>query len=607
MMQLEFKGRIMTGFLSILILAIAPRASAAGGLPEYMQIDYDTVMAVEVKGVWDDESSVFIATDIEELPQKRRPKLRGVIQTINLKKETITMYGINIDLDSTTQFLDSGQEKFGLRDLKVGLWIEVTCSVDQEGEWEAKKIKLKNIKESNKIKGTITRFHVDGDPPDTLEMHGLLIILTKETDVNYPGSSFEDMELDLFEELSLANPVYSDNGVAAGDRLLIGAEFRQSAESEREYDLSDPVLSDQKNARPEVRLELTGYFNDHVRSFAQARVREMVYLDSQRTNPPSQELDADITQLFVLFRDVGVRGLTLNIGRQDIDEPREWLYDDYLDAARLYYYGKSPFIFEAAYIHSNIQLNRKFRTWTDLFFQGRWQLDKKSSIKAYYLSRKDSDTSRNREPIYYGVGYSGRIRQFLRPWLELAILRGEDKGKTLKASAMDLGATVMASNLPYVPSMTLGYARGSGDKTSADAVTNEFRQTGYQDNVGYFGGVRTLHYYGELLDPELSNLKILTSAIGFRPTANSSLEVIYHTYTQDQLDDKLRGNLIDPPARPNTSSDDLGWGLDFAFGLANLWDRASFVWTFAIFKPGEAFSPYTNTATSNKLNLKVEL
>jgi len=593
---------------SILLIFDAP-SSRAGGKPEYMKLDYQKIPAVEIKGVWDDKANVFVATDIEELPQPRRPKLRGTLQAIDLEKETITLYGIPIEIDQNTQFLDAGEKKLSIRDLKVGQWMEITCNVEEDsGEWEARKIKFKDIKQDNKIKGTLTRISVDGVPPDTLEIYGLLIILNKETDVNYPsGSSLDNTEEGLFDILSQGSPMYSDEGIPAGDIFLFGGEFRQSVGIERDYDLSSLKLSDQDDVQPEVRLELAGYFNDHLRSFAQFRLRDRVYMDSERLDPPSKKIDSKITQLFVLARDVGLEGLSLQLGRQVFEEPREWLFDEYLDGARLYYYAMTPLILDIAYIHSDFQLKKKYRTWTDMFAEARWQLDKRTAIRGYLLSRKDSDALRRREPVYLGVGYNGRFGHYLRPWVELAIMRGHDKGRKLDASAFDMGTTVIAENLKFSPSVNVGYAGGSGDK-SGDNVDNEFRQTGYEDNVGYFGGVTTLHYYGDLLDPELSNLKILTLGMCLRPIRNMSLDIIYHTYRQDVPDNNIRGNLADPPATPLGISPDIGWGLDFTFGLANLWNRAYLVWTYAIFNPGDAFPPFfTRTATSNSINLKIDL
>lgn len=602
---------LIWGFFTAVLTVLTAPKSIAGGKPEYMKLDYSKVPAVEIKGVWDDQAGVFVASDIEELPQERRPKLRGTLQAVDLEKKSITLYGLKIEIDDRTQFLDSGQEKFTIEDLKVGNWIEVTCNFDEEdGEWEARKIKVKDIKHSNKIKGTITKFSIDGDPPDTLQIHNLLIILNKKTDLNYPteGSLYDETEKGLFDILSQDKATYSDQGFPLGDKFLLSGEFRQNITNERDYDLSSLELSDQNDVQPEIRLELTGYYNDHFRSYAQFRVRDFVYMNSERLDPPSKEVDSRITQLYFLAREFGVPGAAFIVGRQDVDEPREWLFDEYLDGVRLFYYGTAPLILDISYFHSDFQIKKKYQTWTDVLAEARWQFDKRTAIRGYLLLRKDSDELRNREPVYWGIGFYGRVRRYLRPWAEFAIMRGHDKGLQQEGSAMDIGVTAIAEKVRYSPSVTLGYARGSGDKTTGDNVDNEFRQTGYQDNVGYMGGVRTLHYYGELIDPELSNLKILTLAGGIKPIDNMSLELVYHSYRQDVPDNKLRGNLADPPARPTGASDDIGWGLDFAFGLANLWERAYLLWTFSIFEPGDAFPPFfQNTATGNMINIKIDI
>lgn len=606
--EFEIKATsISMQFLCLMLFFSFLNSSAAGGdAPEYMKIDYGKVPALEIKGSWD-TSGVFIASDLEELPLERRPKLRGLLQGVDLENPSIRLYGLNIKVDEETQFLDTGQGKFGLKDLEVNHWIEVSCKINEDSSWEARKIKIKDIKEENKIKGTVTRFHIDGKSPDTLEIHGLIIILNEKTDVNYPGSSFQDTEDELFKGVELAGPASSPVGVVAGDRVLMNIELRETTRNEIEYDLTNALQSNESESEPELRLELTGYADDHFLAYGQLRMRGTVLVNSQRNNPPKEKLRTNITQLYLLARNVGLDGLTVQAGRQDFDEPREWLYDEYLDAARIYYYGKPPLIFEAAYIHSDFEIKQKFRTWTDLFAQIMWRFDKHNIIRAYRLSRKDTDETRNREPVWWGAGFWGRTGRHFRPWLEMAIMRGQDKGNRLKASALDIGTTAIFFDLKYSPSVTMGYAVGTGDKTGGDGISNEFRQTGYEDNTGYFGGVRTFQYYGELVDPELSNIQILTLGAGCRPFATGSFEIVYHKYDQNRPDDKLRGALVDPPARPNGVDTDLGKSVDFVFGVSKLWNRVYLGWVFGIFYPGNAFSPFLKRATFNKFNMKITL
>lgn len=66
--------------------------------------------------------------------------------------------------------------------------------------------------------------------------------------------------------------------------------------------------------------------------------------------------------------------------------------------------------------------------------------------------------------------------------------------------------------------MSLAYAYASGDTVSGDGRDTAFRQTDLEDNTAKLGGPRRLAYYGELFDPELSNLQVLTVSGGLKPT-----------------------------------------------------------------------------------------
>ncbi len=129
----------------ICLFTFSSQIAVAGGEPEYMMLDFENISAVEIKGDWDKDNGVFITSDIEELPQPRRPKLRGILQGVDSKKEIITMYGIPIEIDDKTQFTDAGDGLTTISDLKEGQWLEVTCKVKEDGNWEARKINHKNI------------------------------------------------------------------------------------------------------------------------------------------------------------------------------------------------------------------------------------------------------------------------------------------------------------------------------------------------------------------------------------------------------------------------------------------------------------------------------
>ena len=103
----------------------------------------------------------------------------------------------------------------------------------------------------------------------------------------------------------------------------------------------------------------------------------------------------------------------------------------------------------------------------------------------------------------------------------------------------------------------------------------------------------------------MSNLAILTLGVGLRPIRGSSLEVVYHTYQQDWPDDEIRGNLVDPPARPNSVATGIGRGLDIVVGSPVLFNHIRAAYTFGVFEPGAAFAPRQEKAYMNKLNVTI--
>lgn len=595
---------MINSILKPLILMALVFSVVYGGEPAYMRMDFEKIPALEIKGEWDAENSVFIAKRIEELPKERRPKFRGEIQDIDYEKELITVYGIPIEIDDETQFSGSGDD---IDDFKVGQRVEVSCKVRESGYWEASKIKTSDVKESNKVKGTITRTAVDGEPPDTLEIHGLKIILTKKTKILGPAGSFEDREDDIWGDLRYSKLYYDAGGIEISDQITAFAEYRQTTRENHEFDLSKESDFNNDDTQPEIRLELAGNYNRHFQSFTQLRVRKRYFINYRMLNPPPDDLEVNITQLYLLARNIGNKGFALQVGRQDFDEPREWLFDEYLDAIRVYYYGVDKFIFNAAYIRGVSPIKEKYETWTDLLGQVRWFPYGENLFDVYIFLRKDSDEARNREPIWYGARYYGDITEYFKVWVEGSLLSGEDKGQDQDARAIDLGVTITPPEIRFTPSVTFAYAMGMGDDTGADDISREFRQTGYEDNTDYFAGYRTIKYYGELLDPELSNLIITTFGAGIKPHQNISAEMIYHKYRQDYPDDKLRSDLIDPPARPNNVSDDIGWELDLVIAAVDIWKRFNFSWVFAIFNPGQAFAPRLENAILNKFDIKIDI
>jgi alginate production protein len=578
-------------------------STAAADKPEYLLLKLEPGTTIEVKGEMNDAGHLVVS-DIELLTEPRRPKLRGKVESVDHANGTIVLFGMTIHATIETEYVKEGGGDFSFDQVIEGEFLEVSCKV-KNGQWLARKITGGDLKKSNKIKATVTSVGIDGVAPDSLEVSGLIILLNDRTDVNSEAAEGGITNEQLFGDMGRRRAVGMRRGIPFGDgRIFLGAEYRHNLRTETNFDLTPQFQSDRDDTQPELRLRAGVFFNPYLRAFVQVRARKR-YIIASDQELSSETTEAVFTQLYVLMTNARQPGLALQIGRQDFDEPREWLFDEYLDAVRALYFTPR-FTAEAAVIHSPTDaIKQKFDTWTDAFVMARWFANEHNQFGAYVLRRWDSD-SRKREPIYYGARYFGRFGRFARPWIDMALMRGEDKGKTLDAWAFDIGGTVFIPSSPLRASFTLAYAVGSGDETGADDVSTQFRQTGYQDNYARFGGVTSIRYYGALLDPELSNLTVLTAGVGVRPTPGSSIDVVYHRYNQYWADDEIQGSdLVDPPARPNGFSSDVGWGVDVVAATPWFFRHVTITGTFAYFKPGEAFAPRQESALLNKIDLIV--
>ena len=131
-----------------------------------------------------------------------------------------------------------------------------------------------------------------------------------------------------------------------------------------------------------------------------------------------------------------------------------------------------------------------------------------------------------------------------------------------------MGGTYRFTDVRFNPNVTLGFAFATGDNDPSGHKNNEFRQTGLQSNESRFAGVSEFLVYGEALDPELSNLKILTVGLGFRPSPDISLDFVFHKYWLYNKTEELRNSGI--TAVMNGESKDVGNAFDIVIGLRSL-------------------------------------
>lgn len=264
-------------------------------------------------------------------------------------------------------------------------------------------------------------------------------------------------------------------------------------------------------------------------------------------------------------------------GRLEFTEPALFWWNDDIDAIR----------FQAAYGDFELMLGRarelareashedfidpEIKDLDRTLLSLHWELTGGQSIAIYYLDQVDGsnryrlDESVNVFKIdeedadltWSGVGYSGEfewagfgdlaisadisklsgnetIYEFEDPVSNLSVV-GEVIKNKVDASAKNLRVSWTPEIFEAV-TFTYGFAQGSGDKNLNDNINQSFRQTGLLGDA---------EIYGELYQPELSNLQIDILGIEYEISDSIKLGVFSYAYQQDELAEDMRDVSID--------------------------------------------------------------
>jgi len=368
--------------------------------------------------------------------------------------------------------------------------------------------------------------------------------------------------------------------IRINDAFSFGALLELKLAREDNYNLNDDRARDEAKSRGSISAQLAWRPNEDF--FAIARGRFQARHDDEEESSPVDDLEPRLSELFAAWRSLFVTGLELQVGRQDFDDQREWVYDENLDAVRLAW---STPRFRAELSASTLVEGGSTRNEnTDNLILYLSNNDRKRTLAAYVVDRRD-DRGAKDYPLHFGAGAYGKWFPNNKMWAEASLLRGYTGNVDLDSYGFDVGTT-WSPEFAEPLNFTIGYAFGSGDPDPADGVDRTFRQTGLQDNNDRFGGVTSFRYYGEIFDPELSNLSIMTLGVGARLTRKTSLDLVLHKYTQDEAATTLRNTNL--RRQPDGVHSDLGWEADMILGT-RAWDGWDFELVFGMFHAGDAF------------------
>ncbi len=524
--------------------------------------------------------------------------LRSRVEAIDTSLSQLVVIGRTVVVDGRTR---APVSITGVSDLIQGQWIELNIDTLANGQWHAQRIETKNVESRSKIEGVITL-----NWGDSVSMNGLIVRIPDNVRIDYGVLTSSER---LFSDLITPQDPEQPTPWLSRDWLWSRGKIGISQRIENDFSVGDSAADHYREAEPALRLDLTARGPVGVSAFLKLRSRNTFVLENAPLRKRPHEHAVDFYEGYLLWRDILTLPIAVQVGRQDFDEYREWIFDDQLDAIRAYAYPFYPITVEAAYINSlDDSPSNKFRTLTDYLLHVHGRLVPSTELGFYRLWRTDKDI-RGQEPIWTGVRWRGSYSS-VRPWADLAWLSGWDKGHRFEASAYDIGVTLIKLLGTRRVSFTASTARASGndDDPKVTGVDQQFRQTGYEDNTGTFGGATSFQYYGEVFDPELSNLDILTLGAGVALSPSSSIDVVYHRYHQTEhsrgvasrdlegtdltlFDFGGRGTDKGRPVKWLEPYKKVGQELDVVVGLVRVFGFLDIKWVTGFFVPQDALSP----------------
>lgn len=377
---------------------------------------------------------------------------------------------------------------------------------------------------------------------------------------------------------------------------------------EKDYDLDNDNEEDESTHKIEANYKLSIEMGRRMEVFLETELSRRDFLES---DPDRSEKgwELKINQAFFGIKDED-GSLRLRTGRQTFKDKMEWLYDADLDGFRLTH-RVNDFSWELAVVENDLldddilfkgdliddgrERNKVVR---NLFLTAGYSPNRDLDLLWYLIFRDEQEFEDNRPDDLYFAGFQsvGDIGSGLGHWFNVAYLEGERQRskdvREIEAYGYDLGLTLVG-DYSAKPSLTIGYAFGTGDAERNQGKDTNFRQTGLEDNYYKFNGVSKFKYLGQIVDPEITNISIATLGFGLHLSKRSSLDIVYHIYQQDKAVDRLIGTDLD--LKPIGSNRELGQEVDIIYGnrsTKNIYMQA----VLAVFEPGPAFDENADMA-----------
>ena len=532
---------------------------------------------LEVRGSYQADGT-FLAKSVDLVQPGRYETLIGTISSVQ-EDGYFTLMGQRVKARGKVTF--DGVNRNALE----GVRVKVRGHYRNEEEFSARKISARHEGRGrvtgridsirNKRKGlevTIMAYRVL-IPEDLPVRHELALGLYQSSEAGALAIVDRDrVEEDRFGE-----------GVRFTDKLLLTGKLKARITTEDEFDLNDRDPEDRNDLKLTFQARLI--YQPRSSFFAVAGLTHRRRLRDDDKDGRLEDGTTTLGETYLYLIDPFGNGLDLQAGRAFFREQRDWIYSRGLDTLRAIWTGKNMRA-ELSYSETLSNGSREDEAAANsmLYISN----DDDRHLAGYIIHRK-FDLAVPVRRTHYGLRALGEWLPEQESWLEIAHMEAKTGQIASRGWALDIGTTW---RLHDHFALTLGYAIGQGDDPESD-TDNTFRQTGLQRNNAKFAGVTSFSYYGELVDPELANMEILTAGLGWLPRKGISLSLVGHTYRQNELSRRLINTDIDK--RPNGIDADLGWEIDLVLG----W-KTNRHWSMEVvaawFNPGDAFNEEDNVS-----------
>lgn len=392
------------------------------------------------------------------------------------------------------------------------------------------------------------------------------------------------------------------------DHWAMGLTAQFDGRVHKDADLDATVAGNVVNVRPQMQVTFLYEMPNTFRFFSATKINRDLTVN-EGALPEHRELLADLDELYVRW--IPFQGGVVSLGRSRMNDPRNWLFassDDKNDNIQLQYRTDSDFIQVVAAARDLLPSNlfEPQDQHRSLNYASTYEHTFPNGMRAggFLLLQDQRNEGDGHDRTYFGARSRGTVAGgHIDYWADMIVLRGTSGTTPMRSYAFDAGVIYkFLDTLQF--HLVVSYAYGSGDGDPSDGVDKRFRQTGIQENRYQFGGVSRFKYYGESLNPELSNLGVATAAVGFKPNVLSSVDLVVHHYELAQAGNGIFASRLQ--SQPTGASRNAGNAVDLVAGYR---DRTAVEFEFfgGWFMPGPAFGPRRADSVYGMFKLKYNL